>query len=74
MNEYDVNACMKAFTKLCEEAERSELVGSEDCQYWLFERGYKAAMEEMMEIINAGKVEKLALATAASTIGRLALH
>jgi hypothetical protein len=55
MNEYDVNACMKAFTKLCEEAERSELV-------------------EMMEIINAGKVEKLALATAASTIGRLALH
>lgn len=74
MNEYDVNACMKAFTTLCEEVERSALVSSEECQYWVFERGYMAAMEEMIEIINAGKVGKLNLPTTASSIGRLALH
>jgi hypothetical protein len=74
MNEYDVNACLQAFTKLCEEAERSELVSSEDCQYWLFESGYKAAMEEMVAIIHAGKVEKLVLPPTASIIDRLALH
>jgi hypothetical protein len=74
MNEYDVNACLLAFTKLCEEAERSELVSSEDCQYWMFESGYKAAMEEMVAIIDAGKIEKLVLPPTASIIDRLALH
>jgi hypothetical protein len=74
MNDYDVNACMVAFSKLCEDAERSELVSAEECQYWVFESGYQAAMAEMIKIIKAGQIEKPALSTAESIINRLALH
>ena len=51
MDDYEANACMSAFGKLCEEAERNELTSSEDYQYWVFERGYKAAMQEIAKII-----------------------
>lgn len=74
MNDYDVNACIEAFSKLCEDAERSELVSPDECQYWVFERGYQAAMEEMINIIKAGQIDKPALLTAESIINRLALH
>ena len=49
MNNYDANACMNTFSQLCDEAERSELVSAEECQYWVFEAGYKAAMDEMIK-------------------------
>lgn len=58
MNDYDVNACMSAFGKFCDEVEGSELVSINDCQYWVFERGYKAAMEKMIKTIKASQVEK----------------
>ncbi len=71
MNDYDVNACMNAFVKLCEESERSELVSSEECQYWVFERGYQAAMLGMANVLKVGQIEKnlvLALTTNTDTI------
>jgi hypothetical protein len=40
----DSEACLKAFSDFCEEVNRSGLMGSEECQYWIFERGYKAAL------------------------------
>ena len=51
MDDYDANACMSAFGKFCEEAERNELTSSEEYQYWVFERGYKVAMQEVAKII-----------------------
>ena len=51
MDDYDANACMSAFGKFCEEAERNELTSSEEYQYWVFERGYKAAMQEVAKVI-----------------------
>ena len=39
------DACYKAFNDLCEELNTSKLVASEEFQYWVFERGYKAALE-----------------------------
>jgi hypothetical protein len=74
MNDYDMQASMEAFAKLCDEAERSELIAAEECQYWLFERGYVAAMKEMMRVIQEGKTEQLPLPNPASTPARLALH
>ena len=47
----DAEVCMSAFIKLCEEVENSELISSEDSQYWVFERGYFAAMDEVIEAI-----------------------
>jgi hypothetical protein len=51
MASYDAEVCMNAFIKLCEEVENSGLISSEDCQYWVFERGYIAAMDEVLEAI-----------------------
>lgn len=51
MDDYEANACMSAFGKFCEEAERNELTSSEDYQYWVFERGYIAAMQEVTKVI-----------------------
>jgi hypothetical protein len=74
MNEYDNNACMSAFSKLCDEAEHSETVSSEECQYWVFERGYKAAMEEMIKVINAGKPEKISMPNVVATARTTSIH
>ena len=46
------NICLTAFNALCEELTTSKLVGLEECQYWLFERGYKAAVEELTQNIS----------------------
>lgn len=51
MDDYDANACMSAFGKFCEAAERNELTSSEEYQYWVFERGYLAAMQEIAKVI-----------------------
>jgi hypothetical protein len=59
MNNYDAEACLKAFTSLCEELDSNPLASAEDCQYWVFERGYKAAMEEILKVISVDQTEKL---------------
>jgi hypothetical protein len=74
MNDYDVNACMNSFSELCDEAERSELVSAEECQYWVFEQGYKAAMAEMIKTINAGQTDTLTALTEVPITNRLNLH
>jgi hypothetical protein len=47
MTNYEAENCMAAFKAICESADRSELVSSEDCHYWVFESGYQAAMQEL---------------------------
>lgn len=51
MDDYDANVCLSAFGKFCEAAERNELTSSEEYQYWVFERGYLAAMQEVAKVI-----------------------
>jgi hypothetical protein len=50
----DRNACMEAFQVLCDEAHDNGDVNLYECQYWLFERGYRAAVQELMDIAEAG--------------------
>ena len=45
MTTVESNLSFEAFIKLCEAMTKSDLVGLEECQYWLFELGYKAALE-----------------------------
>ena len=51
MDDYDANACISTFGKFCEETERNELTSSEEYQYWVFERGYLAAMQEVAKVV-----------------------
>ncbi len=48
----DNNVCLDAFNCLCEELSVSKLLNKEKCQYWVFESGYKAALEEMIANIS----------------------
>jgi hypothetical protein len=51
------NACLEAFNvlqgelKVCSQKDKNI---SEDCPYWVFERGYRAAVQELMDIANTG--------------------
>ena len=45
MTTLESNLSYEAFSNLCEALRKSELVDVEECQYWLFELGYKAALE-----------------------------
>ena len=74
MNDYDATACADSFSQLCDEAERSELVTAEECQYWVFEQGYKAAMEEMIKTIAAGRTDMLTSTAELPVVNRLTLH
>jgi hypothetical protein len=79
MNKYDADACIKAFSDLCNEVEADTLASTEDCQYWVFERGYKAAMEEILKVISVEQSEKsspedMAKKLKFATDARVALH
>ena len=51
----DYCAPCEAFNDLCEEVGESALVGVDECQYWVFERGYQAAVAGLLEIMKTGK-------------------
>ena len=46
------NICLTAFNALCDELGTSKLISIEECQYWLFECSYKAAVEELIHNIS----------------------
>ena len=64
MESTDSNACFKAFNDLCENLANSELAVSEEFNYWVFERGYMAAIEGFA---NMQKIDTEFLDTAWST-------
>ena len=49
----DNNAAMEAFNELCDELESSEIIGTEEARYRVFERDYRAAVQEFIEIMEA---------------------
>jgi len=54
MKQSDRNACMEAFEALCNEIRSNQTVDIAECKYWLFERGYRAAVQELMIIAETG--------------------
>jgi hypothetical protein len=71
----DAEVCLKAFSDLCQELSRSELISSEACQYWIFERGYMAALEELDNVQNVDTAFlELAWSTQPSLERDFALH
>jgi hypothetical protein len=50
----DRNACMEAFQALCDNAHEDKSINLYECQYWVFERGYRAAVQELMTIAETG--------------------
>lgn len=54
----DNSAAMEAFKLLCDELERSDLMNTDECQYWVFERGYRAAIQNLIDIMETGQQQK----------------
>lgn len=53
MKVFDSNACMDAFCALCEEFAINDLMSMDECQYWVFELGYRsnnASLAEFSEL------------------------
>ncbi len=50
MNINEAEKCMAAFKDVCEQADQNALISSEECHYWVFEEGYKAAMLQMTAV------------------------
>ena len=61
MSYNDIEACMQAFNGLCDEANESDLIDAEDCQFWVFERGYQAAIIDIISALNASILPKIPL-------------
>ena len=58
MKNDEAGECMNAFKTMCEELGRDELASNDECAYWMFERGYQAAMQKMAiksKLVNAHK-------------------
>ena len=43
----EAEQCLQSFKKTCDQADQCKLVSSEECNYWVFEQGYKAAMQAL---------------------------
>lgn len=52
------NACLEAFNKMCDEVRTNGLVDLKECQYWQFERGYRAAIQALIDIMETGFQEE----------------
>ncbi|MGB2832598.1 MAG: hypothetical protein WBC07_06565 [Methylotenera sp.] len=56
MTTLERNACMESFSQFCEEIAKSDLVSTEEAQYWTYERGYRAAIDELIKVMETGVI------------------
>jgi hypothetical protein len=48
------NVCKEAFDRLCEDVNSDKKYAIEESDYWLFELGFRSAIEELLAIADAG--------------------
>jgi hypothetical protein len=49
MKNFDANVCMDAFCALCEDLVLGDLISVDECQYWVFELGYRSNNASLAE-------------------------
>ena len=52
------NVCMEAFERLCAEVNTDKKSAINKDNYWLFELGFRSAIEELLTIADAGSQER----------------
>jgi hypothetical protein len=48
------NVCKEAFDRLCDEVNVDKKSAIDASDYWLFELGFRSAIEELLTILDAG--------------------
>jgi len=51
----ELNVCKEAFNKLCEDVNADIKAEIKESDYWLFELGFRSAIEELLTIVDAGE-------------------
>lgn len=62
MKNFDANACLDAYCDLCESLALQDLIGLDECQYWVFEQGYqsnRASLEEFSQLCDMADKNEL---------------
>ena len=49
------NVCKEAFDRLCEEVNTDKKSAINEDDYWLFELGFRSAIEELLSIADTGE-------------------
>ncbi|MDP1765529.1 MAG: hypothetical protein Q8K83_01370 [Methylotenera sp.] len=52
------NVCMEAFERLCEDVNTDQKSAINQSDYWLFELGFRSAIEELLSIADTGMQPK----------------
>ena len=52
------NVCMEAFERLCADVNADKKSAIDQSDYWLFELGFRSAIEELLSIADAGSQTK----------------
>lgn len=52
------NVCMEAFERLCADVNADKKSAIDQSSYWLFELGFRSAIEELLSIADAGSQAK----------------
>ena len=58
VNMAEYNACMEAFERLCEDVNADKKSAIDQSDYWLFELGFRSAIEELLTIADSGSQAK----------------
>jgi hypothetical protein len=58
VNMAEYNACMEAFERLCEDVNADKKSAIDQSDYWLFELGFRSAIEELLAIADSGMQSK----------------
>lgn len=49
------NVCKEAFERLCADVNTDKKSAIDEADYWLFELGFRSAIEELLNIADAGE-------------------
>lgn len=52
------NVCKDAFDKLCQDLNAAEKAEIQVSDYWLFELGFRSAIEELLVVADTGEQDK----------------
>lgn len=52
------NVCMEAFERLCADVNADKNSAINQADYWIFELGFRSAIEELLSIADAGSQTK----------------
>ena len=55
MSDLERNVCYEAFTKMCDKLREDGLLSDTEAQYWLYEKGFSAALDELLKIADTGQ-------------------